>query len=237
MSTGRLDVLAGDVRGHEAFARLLLDHQQADAAVLVLVAGADVGEHQVGAPGEGGELLGAVDDVVVAFAAGRGLDVGGVRAGLGLGARGARLVRAAGHARQPARLLRGRAEGFEDVAAQPVALHDAAHGQVRPAQLLGHQAHGHRVQPQAFVVRAYAHGEEAGVAHLLQQRLGEAGVVHVHVAGERRDLLLREAVRHLLDGPLLLGQVPVDHLLGPIEFGLTVMLLLSRTKRCGDGFS
>jgi len=87
----RLDMAAGEGRRLEHGAGFFFDHQQTDAAMLVGVAGAHIGEDQIGAVGECRELLGAVDDIAIPLPLGRRLDIGGIRSGLGLGSRSAGL--------------------------------------------------------------------------------------------------------------------------------------------------
>ena len=160
------------------------------------------GEQPVGHP----HLLAVDLPGAVVRLARRGLDRLHVGAELGLGHAEGGAQLAGGHPRQVLLALLLGAELHEQVGADEVRVDDARDRDPAARELLDDHRVGRQVEPHPAVLLGDRHPEQAELAHLLDDRLGElVGAVVVRGVGE--DLLVGELAHHLADRLLLVGLV------------------------------
>jgi hypothetical protein len=163
MALAELVLLAQD---REAFA--LRRHEKgADAPPLLAGIGHGEDDHHVGLGALGDELLGAVDDPMVAVEPGRRLEVGRVGAGMRFGQTEPAEHLATGHGLEPALLLLLRAE-LEKRHADHRVLHGqhAGDAAVDGRNLLDHRAEIGMAGARAAPVLGHHHAEIAEPSHL-----------------------------------------------------------------------
>src|SRR6266545_3929767 len=176
---------------------------------LIVVPMATKGEqaHPVGLRAVGGPHLAAVDHPVAADAAGRGLDRGDIGACAGLRDAQAGDVIAADRGRQelPAQLV---AAVAGQCRRRHGDLHAGCHGDRAPV----HQAQRFRadhgvgeVEPRAAVLDGLVDAQEAGIAHLLEQRVSGEGAFLLPFVDVGIDLAIDQRLPGLAQG-LVLGR-------------------------------
>ena len=183
------------------------DDEAGDPLVLLLQvdAGEDQGDIRVGAVGD--EDLVAVEDVVVAVAAGRGAYPGRIAAGARLGEGEAAELPARGQGGEEFLLLLLGAELQQGVADQGVVdREDDPGGGADPADLLDDEAVGDRVHAGAAVLLRHRHSGEAELAGLIEKGARELAAL-VDLLGAGTDDLLGEPPDALLQHLLLFTEL------------------------------
>ena len=184
----------------------LVDQERADSAPgatrCLVDAGSNEQDHEVGHIGVGGEVLGAVDDPVVAVSDGAGRYSSNIGAGVGLTHREA-IEAFASNTRQQVLLDLLALARLQDIA-RPVDL--PVQSQVGATELALQQHVGHRVEPTAADLLGHIGGPEPGVhrslANLLAQLVRQlASALDFFLV---RDELLLDEGPHGLDDHLLL---------------------------------
>ena len=203
LAVGRLDRVAGGA---------VRDDDVRDLEPAVVVLAGDGGDRDaagdVGAR-VGDELLGAVDDPLVAVELGPGLGVAGIGSGFGFGqAEGGELL-AGGQVGHPLVLLLVGAPVVDRGGAErDVGGHGDRHRRVDPGQLFHRECVGEDVAAAAAVLLGEGDAHQAEIAELLDDLVGE-GLGAVQLFGDGRDLAHGEITDCLPEQALLVSQIKV----------------------------
>ena len=182
--------------------------------------------HEAGARAVRDPHLLAVDDELVALAAGRRADRPHVRAGLGLGHHEAADQLARGELREVALLLLLRAVPGEHAADDVDAVDDAGDRHPAARELRDRERIRRQVEPEAAVLLGDAHAEEAHLAQAVDDLL-RVGVARLEVMRDRDDLVVDELADDVQDVELLVPEVEAVEAADPLPH--------ARSLHCGIG--